>query len=38
MYNLALAANNRRDLGEVLKPNLPKPFNGTPSKLFIFLT
>jgi hypothetical protein len=38
MYNLASAANNRRDPGEVLKPNPPKPFNGTPSKLPTFLT
>ncbi|RKK99688.1 hypothetical protein BFJ68_g13093 [Fusarium oxysporum] len=31
IYNLASAANNRRDPGEVLKPSPPEYFDGTPS-------
>lgn len=38
MYNLASAANNGRDPGEVLKPSPPEYFDGTPSKLPTFLT
>ncbi|KAI7769425.1 hypothetical protein LZL87_014413 [Fusarium oxysporum] len=33
MYNLASAARDSKDPGEVLKPSPPEYFDGTPSKL-----
>ncbi|KAF5701029.1 reverse transcriptase domain-containing protein [Fusarium globosum] len=36
--NLATTAATGRDAGEILKPNPPEPFDGTPSKLATFLT
>ncbi|EXK26506.1 hypothetical protein FOXG_22275 [Fusarium oxysporum f. sp. lycopersici 4287] len=38
MYNLASAARDGKDPGEILKPNPPELFDGTPSKLPTFLT
>lgn len=38
IYNLASATQDSKDPSEILKPNPPKLFNKTPSKLPTFLT
>lgn len=38
IQNLATTAMTGRDAGEILKPNAPEPFDGTPAKLQMFLT
>ncbi|KAJ3541676.1 hypothetical protein NM208_g4497 [Fusarium decemcellulare] len=38
MHNLATTALNGKDAGEILKPNPPEMFDGTPYKLQTFLT
>ena len=38
MRNLAATAASGKEIGEILKPNAPKPFNGNPARLATFLT
>ncbi|EXM14187.1 hypothetical protein FOTG_17387 [Fusarium oxysporum f. sp. vasinfectum 25433] len=38
MRNLAATAASGKEMGEILKPNAPEPFDGNPARLATFLT
>ncbi|RKK19649.1 hypothetical protein BFJ65_g6364 [Fusarium oxysporum f. sp. cepae] len=38
MRNLAATAASGKEMGEILKPNAPEPFDGSPARLATFLT